>query len=333
MQDDFNINREHKDRLFRKVFSSKKDLLSLYNAINDSDYDNPEELQIYTMESFVYMGMKNDLSFLLDMTLNVFEHQSTYNPNMPLRGFFYMSAALQKYVALHDLDLYSSARILIPIPLYYVFYNGTDKIPDESDLHLTDNMELSNARERSCVQFTAHMVNINAGHSNRIMSKCPQLYEYALFIQEIRDNQKKKLPLKEAVEMAVDTCIEKGILKDILLGNKAEVTRMILEEYDESKHIANEKRLSFQEGVQQGIQQGIQQERVKTQMEKQRADDADKQASEANKRFEEADRREKLAVQKSEILMMLLQKKSKDEITQKLKLPLEEIQKILAEIQ
>ena len=108
---------------------------------------------------------------------------------------------------------------------------------------------------------------------------------------------------------------------------------MILEEYDESKHIANEKRLSFQEGVQQGIQQGIQQERVKTQMEKQRADDADKQASEANKRFEEADRREKLAVQKSEILMMLLQKKSKDEIAQKLKLPLEEIQKILAEIQ
>ncbi|MCI6005893.1 MAG: hypothetical protein MRZ60_09745, partial [Blautia sp.] len=88
MQDEIRINREHKDRLFRRIFSKKEDLLSLYNALSNSDYTNTEDLQIYTMDDFVYMSMRNDLSFLIDMTLNVFEHQSTYNPNMPLRGFF-----------------------------------------------------------------------------------------------------------------------------------------------------------------------------------------------------------------------------------------------------
>lgn len=310
MQDDFRMNREHKDRLFKKVFSEKKDLLSLYNAINDSDYDDPEELQIYTMDNFIYMRMKNDLSFLLDMTLSVYEHQSTYNPNMALRGFFYMSAALQKYVALHDLDLYSSARIPIPVPGYYVFYNGTKDIPDKSELLLTDSMDFPDAEERSCVQFMAHMININAGHSSGIMSKCPRLYEYALLIEEIRQNQKEGLSFEEAAVKAVDTCIQKGILKDILLGNKAEVTEMILEEYNESKHIANEKELSFQEGVQQ--------ERANTLKEKERADEAAK--------------REEYAVQKSKILMMLLQKKSEEEIAERLKLPLEEIQKIVLDI-
>lgn len=87
MQDEIRMNKKHKDRLFRKIFEKKEDLLSLYNALNGSDYTDPEELEIYTMDSFVYMGMRNDLSFLIDMTLNVYEHQSTYNPNMPLRGF------------------------------------------------------------------------------------------------------------------------------------------------------------------------------------------------------------------------------------------------------
>lgn len=130
MQDEIRINKKHKDRLFRKIFEKKEDLLSLYNALNGSDYTDPEELEIYTMDSFVYMGMRNDLSFLIDMTLNVYEHQSTYNPNMPLRGFFYMSSAYQKYVALNKLDIYSSKQIPLPLPKYYVFYNGTRKMPD-----------------------------------------------------------------------------------------------------------------------------------------------------------------------------------------------------------
>ena len=118
MQDEIHVNHNHKDRLFRKIFHKKEDMLSLYNALNDSDYTDVSKLQIYTMDDFLYMGMKNDLSFLINMTLNIFEHQSTYNPNMPLRGFFYMSSALQKYVALNQLDIYSSKQIILPLLQY-----------------------------------------------------------------------------------------------------------------------------------------------------------------------------------------------------------------------
>ena len=85
------VNREHKDRLFKIIFQEKSDLLCLYNAINGTTYDNPDDLTITTMEDVIYISMKNDVSFLVDCRMNLYEHQSTYNPNMPLRGMFYFS--------------------------------------------------------------------------------------------------------------------------------------------------------------------------------------------------------------------------------------------------
>ena len=300
MQDKIRVNSKHKDRLFKKIFETKEDLLSLYNAINNSDYQNTDDLLIYTMDDYIYMGMKNDLAFLIDMTINVFEHQSTYNPNMPLRGFFYMSSVLQKYVALNHLDIYSSKRIPLPLPQYYVFYNGTREMPDETTLYLTDSMSDSNAAQKSSAQFAAHMININAGHSNGIMKKCPRLYEYSLFIAEIRQNLKEHLALKEAIEKAVDLCISKGILSDILLGNKAEVTEMILEEYDENLHISNEKEISYQEGLEEGRK--------------------------------EEQKHTQAALQRANVFSLALQGKSDTEIADCLNLSLETVQDILAEV-
>ena len=314
MQDEIRINREHKDRLFRRIFSKKDDLLSLYNALNNSDYTNTEDLQIYTMDDFVYMSMRNDLSFLIDMTLNVFEHQSTYNPNMALRGFFYMSSAYQKYIALNHLDIYSSKRIALPLPQYYVFYNGTKNMPGESRILLTDSMTHPDAAQKSSAQFSAHMININAGHSSGIMQRCPKLYQYSLFIEEIRQNQKQGAALREAVETAVDSCIRQGILTDILLGNKAEVTNMILQEYDEDLHIRNEKEISFQDGYEKGCRDA----EDKVLAEKQRADDERKRADNINTL--------------NKILMLKLKGKCDEEIADTLHLPIETIHQVLDNI-
>ena len=84
-------NREHKSSVFCKVFSNKEDLLDLYNALNETDYQNPEALEMYTLENVVYITMKNDVAFIVDCTLNLYEHQSTFNPNMPLRGLLYFA--------------------------------------------------------------------------------------------------------------------------------------------------------------------------------------------------------------------------------------------------
>lgn len=170
MHSDVNVNRKHKDRLFRFIFHKEENLLSLYNAVCDRNYTDSKELVIYTMENFVYMGMKNDLSFLIDWNMNVFEHQSSKNPNMPLRGFMYMAAMFEKFIAIHKLDIYASKQIKLPIPRYYVFYNGEEKMEDEVILLLTDSMPEDDAKELSCAEFKAHVVNINDGHNPKMMA-------------------------------------------------------------------------------------------------------------------------------------------------------------------
>ena len=90
--DKISANRKYKDTVFRKLFSDRKNLLSLYNAISGASYTDENAMEIVTLESAVYMGMKNDLAFILDTNLFLFEHQSTNNPNMPLRDLFYISS-------------------------------------------------------------------------------------------------------------------------------------------------------------------------------------------------------------------------------------------------
>ena len=84
-------NREYKSTVFSKLFKDKKKLLTLYNALNNSQYTNEDELEIVTLENAIYMSMKNDLAFILDCKLTLYEHQSTPNPNMPLRDLLYVS--------------------------------------------------------------------------------------------------------------------------------------------------------------------------------------------------------------------------------------------------
>ena len=89
-------NREHKDRLFKFIFGkdteqSKRWRLQLYNALNGTNYTDPDALKINTIENVIFITMHNDISFLVDTEMNLYEEQSSRNPNMPLRGFFYFS--------------------------------------------------------------------------------------------------------------------------------------------------------------------------------------------------------------------------------------------------
>ena len=319
MQNQTNVNRKHKDRLFRFIFKEKSALLSLYNAINDSDYDNLDELEIYTMEDYVYMGMKNDVSFLIDWNINLFEHQSTYSLNMPLRGLLYIASNLRKFVEINRLDMYASRKILLPIPRYYVFYNGTKSMPEEEIMYLTDSMPMENAKEISCVEFKAHILNINEGHNPKMMERCPLLKEYAIIVSDVRKNLENDLSLVEAVDYAVEQCIQReGPLADILRGHRAEVTDTMLKEYDEVFHIECEKKISREEGRAEGREEGRAEgreegraeERIKTERERQRAEAAE---------------------QKAEIFKLMFQGKTKEEVADIKGIPLEKVEMILSE--
>ncbi|MCI8852776.1 MAG: Rpn family recombination-promoting nuclease/putative transposase [Lachnospiraceae bacterium] len=253
------VNLHHKDRLFRYLFRDRKHLLDLYNALNGTSYQNEKELTITTLEGVIYMGMKNDLSFMVDSVMSLYEHQSTWNPNMPLRGLLYFAKLYQVYVKEQGYDLSGNRRIPLPVPQYIVFYNGVREMPDQSEQLLSQAFAQSSGSslETAGLECRVRMININQGRNQELLEKCRRLWEYAELIGRIRHNQAQGMNLKEAVDAAVDSCIREEILADILLSSKVEVTDMLLEEYNEKETRRYLQREAWEEGKKEGIKQGI----------------------------------------------------------------------------
>ena len=249
------VNTQYKDRLFKRIFKKKKDLLELYNAVNNTNYDNPEELEVNTLEDAVYMRMKNDVSFVIKDVLNLYEHQSTFSPNLPLRGLFYFSSLYKKMIGGRG-DIYSRRMIALPYPQFIVFYNGTEKEPARQVLELSDAFPEWADKENAALQCRAVVVNINLGYNMELMEKCKMLREYAQFIAIIREYLADGREVDDAVDVAITECIRQGILEQILREEREEVRSMILTEYDEQAHIKSEKEISYEEGKAEGLKAG-----------------------------------------------------------------------------
>jgi hypothetical protein len=208
--------------------------MSLYNALNDTNYDDLDELEITTIDDCIYMGMKNDISLLIDFWLSLYEQQSTWNPNTPVRGMLYFSSMYEKYIAVNKLNIYGSKLIKLPTPQYIVFYNGIDERmggKDEVKLRLSDAFGDKTVSDE--FEWTATVKNINLGRNKELMEKCRPLMEYATFVDKIRCYKEEFENIEEAVNKAVDECIKEGILAEFLIGHKAEVMDVCLTEYNE----------------------------------------------------------------------------------------------------
>lgn len=253
----FTVRRKYKDHLFRQVFSDKKDMLSLYNALNHTSYNNPDDLEVTTLEDAIYMSMKNDLSFIIASSLNLYEHQSSVNPNMPLRGFLYFARLYEAYIKLNHMDMYGNKKLKLPFPQYVVFYNGEVNVPDEQELKLSDLFMIPDylkdkSQTESCLECKARVININYGRNENILNSCKKLHDYSYFINEVRINRLQGYDLEYSIEEAVDTCIENDILKEFLLKHKVEVSNMLLFTYDEKLHKKTIREEAREEGLAEG---------------------------------------------------------------------------------
>ena len=251
----FAVNRAHKDRLFQRVFADKRDLLDLYNAVNNTNYANPDELEITTLEDVIYMSMKNDMSFIISSTLNLYEHQSTFNPNMPVRGLMYFSRLYEAYIKRHSLDIYSSSLVKLPRPQFIIFYNGRNEYPDEMVLKLSDAFTPESADE-PVLECRATMLNINYGHNNALLNSCRRLHDYSYFIAKVNEYINSQHTIECAISNAIDYCIENDILADILIKCKSEVTNMLLTEFDEKLYKKTVYREGYEDGVNEGFERG-----------------------------------------------------------------------------
>lgn len=253
------INNKHKDRLFTFLFGREehKDwTLSLYNAVNRTNYTEPDEIEIVTIENAVYMGMKNDLAFILHCHISLYEHQSTFNPNMPLRGLMYAGMLYDKYIHRHRLNIYGSKVIRVPIPKLMTFYNGTDETEDRILLRLSDAFPDGADIRESDIEVTVTMLNINHGRNRELMKACRPLAEYAWFIEEIRKNQAGKMDIETAVDKAIDDMPDAYVIKTILIANRAEVKQMCITEYDEAETMRMFREEAREEGRLEGRLEG-----------------------------------------------------------------------------
>ena len=241
------VNRIYKDRLYKMIFNDKSELLKLYNAINGTHYDDPAMLTITTLDNAIYMTMENDLSFIIDMRLALYEQQSTVNPNLPLRFLMYIPDIYSAYTK--DMNIYGSKKVQIPLPSFVIFYNGVKSQPDRTEFLLSELFHPTT--DQPALELKAVMLNINKGHNQELMNACHTLRDYSEYVARIR-TYSAEMPLTDAVEKAIIECIHENILRDFLLKNRAEAKAMSIYEYDEEKTL----RMFREEGYEDGERNG-----------------------------------------------------------------------------
>lgn len=223
MEEEKEMRRTYKDTVFRMLFSEKENLLSLYNAVNGTDYKHPEDLEINTLENAIYMNMKNDISFVCGFYLNLYEHQSTYNRNMPLRNLFYIARLLEKHIRKDS--IYSSRLLRIPSPRFLVFYNGTEHQPERQVLRLSDSYwkreedPLPKAVEMAVDECIKEGVLSEFLSRNRAEAIQMSIFEY---------DEERELAIirRDEREIGVAQGIEQGIEQGLLLGEAKRIEQI-----------------------------------------------------------------------------------------------------------
>jgi predicted transposase/invertase (TIGR01784 family) len=249
------LNTKHKDSVFSFLFSKPEVLRTLYSALEGVELSPDVNITINTLSDVIFKDQINDLSFMVaDTVLLISEHQSSINPNMPLRLFKYAARLYEKISG--SRKIYGKELLQIPYPQFIVLYNGTDPYPDKSILKLSDAFKnphalLDTDNKQPDLELLVKVYNINPGHNEEILKKCDELMGYSIFVEKVRQ-YKKEIPDKElAFRKAIEDCIEHNILRDFLKENATEVLSMLLTEWNTEDALVVEREEGRGEGRQE----------------------------------------------------------------------------------
>ena len=263
-------NRNYKDSvfvdLFAKDINAKENFVSLYNALHNTHLDyRTTNLEPVMIEQVLYKSFYNDIAMLIDNKIVILvEHQSTINENMPFRILEYITRIYEKITK--SKNKFGRKLIQLPVPEFYVFYNGKEDFPTEKTLKLSDAFLSPEEKHGKILDFpleiTVKVVNINVDKDNEVLKRCEVLEQYSDFVELVRRTYASGVeePFKVAIEIAIKT----GILKDYLERKATEVINMILTEYDYDTDIAVQREEAYEEGLSKGISQGAEQKAVET---------------------------------------------------------------------
>ncbi|UTC76184.1 Rpn family recombination-promoting nuclease/putative transposase [Treponema sp. OMZ 792] len=244
-------NRKYKDSVFVDLFAedenAKENFLSLYNALHDTSLTATERMKNIRLDQVLYMAFYNDVSYLVDNKIIVLaEHQSTINPNMPLRCLEYISRLYE--TIFESKEKYSRKLLNIPTPEFYVFYNGEEPFPCDKILKLSEAF-IEKVKEPN-LELTVKVININRQNRHPVLENCKTMYEYTVFVDTVR--RWKKDDPQNGFQKAVEECIANDILRDYLKRKTKEVVNMLLAEYNYETDIAvqraEEREIAFADG-------------------------------------------------------------------------------------
>ena len=289
-------NREYKSDLFSMLLQEKKYALEVYNALNGSDYSDPEEIEIITTEHGVSLSIRNDASFVIDRRINYYEHMSTYSTNVPLRLLIYFVNDLERYFSINHKDLFRRKRIMIPTPHFVVFYNGVEPREEVEEMRLSASF--CHETDEPELELICRYYNINPNYNTELKKKSKALYGYTVFVEKVRSYCKLS-DLSEAIRRAIDECIEEDVLREFFLTRRNEVEKVTQLDFTfetREKYIRRDAREEgYEEGREDGREEGRKEERMNTERERKRAEAEKTRADEAE---EEVKRLRKLLEQK-----------------------------------
>ena len=247
------VNREFKDGMFRTLFNDKEKMLELYNAVSEKQMGEEalENIETLTIETPLYIGSRNDLAFSINGKSMFFcEQQSTKSGNIALRMASYFGKTLDM---MFGSEIYGTRKVMMPAPVFYVFYLGKPDAPEVETFRLSDHYK-ENAPENS-IEVVVKVYNICYSEKKEILKRSKTLREYSLFISYVNENLDKGMDLEDAVAAAVKRAKRAGVLVDFLNKYATEVEGMLkgitVEEYGEVM-----KREGFDDGKAAGLAEG-----------------------------------------------------------------------------
>ena len=245
-----NGNREFKSDVFSMLMENPKNALEVYNALNNSSIEDPNLVDICTLEKGISLTVRNDAAFIVDASLSVYEHQSTVCPNMPMRSLIYFTYMVEKLVK--NQHIYGSKLVKIPEPQFVVFYNGDRDQPELQELRLSDAFQKKTVEPQ--VELICKVYNINAGKNETLLSKCKVLKDYMTFVDNVKSfyTEQDYEDLARAINRAIDKCIKENVLAEFLQENRDEVVQVTTLDYTFDRQIMLEREDALAEGRAEG---------------------------------------------------------------------------------
>jgi hypothetical protein len=243
-------NREYKSDVFAMLMEDKSNALEVYNALNGSDYTDPEMVEIKTLVAGISLSVRNDAAIVVNCHLDIYEHESTVCPNMPLRFLIYYTTTVNKMI--NKRDIYGKTLQKIPVPQFVVFYNGREKQPEQYEMRLSDAFQ--QPTDTPQLELKCRVYNINKGMNKELLGKCTVLREYMTLVDYIRTyhDEHNEEDLAAAISWGIDRCIAENVLKEFLIENRTEVEKVITLDYTFERRLE----LQHEEGREEGRKEG-----------------------------------------------------------------------------